>query len=520
MTHQPSLRGGGLFLSLFGALLLLGAFSAPLFAADHGQIAVIADTNGKILPATTLGCGMKYPNTLCVPQAGLAFYASHPDNYDILIVFTTKAISAIEKTGYPLVADAKGIGQDTTPWSYKDFGSKGRLIQGVTLGSLPSMPDDPEGIFTGGIPVSGLEIAGHEIGHHWLAYANVNHGDGSGNLDIIRGHRSEGETQTTITHWSCWFNSNSVMYGGMLTDNGDGTFTDVNGPRKYSQLDQYLMGLRRPDEVDPMFYVKVNYGIYGCADWPQARGVAHTIEGERVDFPIGDVIRALGARQPATSPCHYKVAFALVHPPNNPPTEADLAKVERYRAQLEPWYASATDGRGSLDTRLDGCGTGTASCPGKPSLQCGAAADGDDDGEEEADSDGARVCPPGVKRCTGDTLEECASDGLAWQTVENCGAGLCQGDACLEAEREADGDSAEREAAAEADSDLTEQDSEKDAAFENEDSVSEQDRDTLTPPEEKSGSGSGCQGNSGAFKGWLLLFALAFGLVRRSSRAF
>ena len=433
VTKGPQSMDTHLFKALLvAAMTLAGLFAASPVSADSydaGQIAVIEDATGQILPLGMCSNFM-YPNSLCLPPAGTAFYATHPDNYDILIFVTNKAIAASEKVGYPLQADVKGIGQDTVPWSYLHFGSAGRLLQGVSLGSLATMPDDPEGIFSE-IPISGLEVIGHEIGHHWLAYANIDLNDGRGNLDIIRGHREEG----TITHWSCWFNSDSVMYGGMLTDNGDGSFTDINGPRKYSQLDQYLMGLRSPEEVDPMYYVEAGGGLYGCPDWPLARGVAHTISGDRVDFTMADVTRALGARNPVTSPCHYKVGFVFVHSPGTPPSAEDLAKVERYRTALETWYAFATDNRGSLDTRLDGCGTGTLQCPGQPSPQCGVSVDGDDD------TDLPQQCTPQATRCNNNRLERCNADGSAWTLAEDClfGGGTCENDACVYA----DGDAAE-----------------------------------------------------------------------------
>jgi hypothetical protein len=377
-------RGAGVALAAAAAFSL--AYAGGAGAEDVGQISVIEDTDGRMLPAMGICSNFLYPNGLCIPFAGQAFYASHPDSYDILVFTTNKNLLASEKVGYPLQADVRGIGQDTVPWSYAHFGSGGRLLQAVSLGSVQSMPDDPEGIFSY-VPISGLEVVGHEIGHHWMAYANIDLGDGRGVLDIIRGHGESG----TITHWSCRFNSDSVMYGGMLTDNGDGTFTDLSGPRKYSQLDQYLMGLRRSDEVDPMWYVTDGVSPYGCADWPQARGVAHDIAGERVDFTMEDVIRAMGARDPAVSPCHYKAAFVFVHRPGEHPSAGDLEKFERYRAALESWYAMATDDRGSLDTRLDGCGTGTPQCPGEPSPQCAVVPD--EDGTVEGGEDAVGDTP-------------------------------------------------------------------------------------------------------------------------------
>jgi len=392
LDRSPGWSGRAAVVAATSLVALLAA--VPRAAADDvGQIAVIEDTTGKILPATGLCSNFLYPNALCSPQAGIAFYASHPDAYDMLVFLTNKGVPVSEKAGYPLKADVDGIGQDSTPWRTAHFGSPGRLMHAVDLGSVQSLPDDPEGIFAGSVPMSGIEVVGHEVGHRFMSYASVNHDDGVGNRDIIRGHLDSG----TGVHWSCWLSSDSVMYGGMFTDHGDGTFTDVNGPRKYSQLDQYLMGLRQPDEVDPMYYVIVGGSIYGCADPPLARGVAHDITGVRVDFPIDDVIRALGVRSPATSPCHYKIGFVFVHATGNPPAAGDLEKVDRYRAALETWYAWATDGRGSLDTRVDGCGIGTAQCPGSPSAQCLNPPDGgvEDGGANDGGATGDGGGPAG-----------------------------------------------------------------------------------------------------------------------------
>jgi hypothetical protein len=378
-------RNAGAVLAAAAMVAALGA--APrAAAADVGQIAVIEDTTGKILPASGMCGNLMYPHALCVPQAGQAFYATHPDAYDYLVFLTNKAVAISEKAGYPLKAGVAGIGQDSTPWSYTHFGSAGRLQHAVDLGSVQSLPDDPEGIFTGSVPYSGLEVLGHELGHRYMSYASIDLGDGFGSRDIIRGYLNSSAT----VHWSCWLSSDSVMYGGMFTDHGNGTFTDVNGPRKYSQLDQYLMGLRTTAEVDPMYYVVVNGSITGCPDPPLARGVAHDVTGVRTDFSIDDVIRALGARSPATSPCHLKVGFVFAHAAGNPPSPGDLAKVELYRTAIETWYAQATDQRASLDTSLDGCGIGTAGCPGAPSPQCTNPPDGGiyDAGQSDGPTDG------------------------------------------------------------------------------------------------------------------------------------
>lgn len=349
-----------------------------LQAADIGEIAIVEDSDGTILPAGGFCSNFAYPRGLCLPPAGQAFYQNHPDEYDVLIFTTSKVLNSMydSKACAPLKADIGGIGWDSTPWTYPQLGSGGRLFAAVVLGSLSTMPDDPQGIFHYP-PIRGVEVVGHEIAHRWLAYVKVDHDDGNGPRDILRGSLDE---TSPGNHWSCWFNTGgSIQYGAILTDNGDGTFTDRPGPRRFSPLDQYLMGLRDPEDVGPMYYVRVGYSLNGCGDLPGPYNSESTFEGERIDFTIDDIIRANGPRTPERSPCHLKVGFVLVHPTGEPPNQTDIDKMEAYRAALEVWWDEASDGRGSLDTSLTGCGGGSDSCKGAPSPHCKIDTDGDQD---------------------------------------------------------------------------------------------------------------------------------------------
>lgn len=386
---------------LLSALLLFLPWRYQAEASEH--IAVIEDGANQILPAAGFCPNIFYPRGICLPQAGQAFFTKHPDEFDALIFVTTKVLGGLvdNKAAAPLKSDIGGIGWDTGPYHYQDLGSDGRLMVAVTLGSLSSLPDNPLEHFTYP-PIRGLEVAAHEIAHRWLSYIMVDLGDGQGSRDILRDYPNNGPGN----HWSCWFNTKgSIQYGGILSDNGDGSYTDTPAQRRFSQLDQYLMGIRPPEEVDPMWYVRVGYSLHGCADLPGAPGSTSTFEGERVDFTIDDVIRAMGPRTPSVSPCHLKVGFALVHPPGQAPSHADLEKMDAYRLALQNWWDQASDGRGSLDTRLDGCGTGTAGCSGQASPQCEATPDGDGiiDGDEAVDGDDS---PDGDMAIDGDLVPD------------------------------------------------------------------------------------------------------------------
>ncbi|RJO69653.1 MAG: hypothetical protein C4523_05925 [Myxococcales bacterium] len=378
---------------------------APLaWAEDVGDIAVFEDVTGQIMPAAGFCANVAYPRGLCLPPAGQAFFRDHPDNYDVLVVATNKTLNPMfdPKAAAPLNADIKGIGLDTCPWRYQDLGSAGRLINAVALGWLAGMPENPDDLYRWP-PIRGVEVIAHEIAHRWFAYLAVDHGDGQGSRDILRASYND-DSGTIGVHWSSWFNTDgSIEYGGILTDNGDGTFTNVVGPpRIFNRLDQYLMGILPPEEVGPLWYVRVGYSLHGGPDMME--DPVTVFSGERVDFGIEDIVRANGPRVPASSPCHLKVAFAIAYPPGLYPSQSDFDKLNRYRLALEEYWIQASDGRGSLDTRLDGCGEGTETCPGEPSPHCF---------QEPAD------CEDGERRCNGLTLVQLCRNSH-WVTVQTC----------------------------------------------------------------------------------------------------
>ncbi len=336
--------------------------------ADQSKIAIITDFVGDMLPANGTCAGLGMPRGICIGNAGKAFYSIYPDEYDALVFMTTKNLTGANdpKQAYVTKADIKGINYTSPFGNPGQVGSAGKLMVAAVIGSLASMPDDPLLPFST-IPVAGVEVLAHEIAHRWLAYVDIDLGDGSGKSGILR----QSVNDEPWNHWSSWFNTEgSIQYGGTLTDNGDGTFTDNFGVRKFGPLDQYLMGIRQKEEVGPMYFVRVGYSLYGSPDDVGYPGTSRDYEGEKVDFTIDDIIRANGEREPATSPCHLKVGFVLVHPANIPPTQFELDKVEAYRVALEDWWEKATDGRGTIDTDVNRCGKGTEQCPGVAAFGC------------------------------------------------------------------------------------------------------------------------------------------------------
>jgi hypothetical protein len=223
---------------------------------------------------------------------------------------------------------------------------------------LGKLPDDPDGQFMA-LPgvrhgLTAIEIVGHEMGHHWLMAVDYDLGQGSQTL--LRGHDDDGPN----LHYSARVDTRSVMYGSCIQDHEDGTFTQCGcGDRKYNSLDQYLMGLRPPAEVDPLFLVDDGSGQGDPSIPLEAGKCLDPIAGTRVDVEVDDVIRAMGPRtEPDPKSC-WRVGFVLVTAGGIPALDSEITKWDTYRVRFESWFSWATDDRGRLVTTLE---PGTA-CP-------------------------------------------------------------------------------------------------------------------------------------------------------------
>ncbi|MFA6033373.1 MAG: hypothetical protein WC889_10780, partial [Myxococcota bacterium] len=135
----------------------------------------------------------------------------------------------------------------------------------------------------------------------------------------------------------------------------------------YSELDQYLMGIRTPGEVDEsqLFIVNTGDPTFGNASIPIAHGKNVQETGTKMYFTMDDVIAANGPRDPEREPCHWKTAFVLIYPEGQTVQQLKplVDKLEVYRKRWEEYYDWATSHRGSMDTTLSGHGPGTPTCP-------------------------------------------------------------------------------------------------------------------------------------------------------------
>jgi uncharacterized protein (TIGR03437 family) len=291
---------------------------------------------------------------LDVAAAAQRFYLNHDDNYDFLVLFNNFSLAPGNNAfAYEMNVrnEVLGIGSllaDNPVLDFGlEFGSRRRLASFLNMGPLSSYPSDPAQKILGLGENNTLSVMGQEAGHRFLAYVQV--------VDPVSSLPSRELLGRDFAHWSFFYNSEaSVVEGNRIEDRGAAVtprFLTVEAVTHYSPLDQYIMGLRAPEEVPPSFVV-VNSSAPFSPSSPPTVGVS--FNGERRDIPLDLIVAAEGPRVPesAVSQKRFTFAFVLLVRDGTTPSAQDLQKLEAIRTQWQTFFEQAVDHRGTADTSL------------------------------------------------------------------------------------------------------------------------------------------------------------------------
>jgi hypothetical protein len=312
-----------------------GSAVGGLTAVDFAQASAVTGT-GALVESFRDRDGL---DTLAVARK---FYATHGDDYQQLIVYTSRrlvpaGVFAFEQTVHNTDAGIGARQDDLTA----EYGSRGRLESFITMDLIGKYPDDVNQRFLG--EDSTLSVLAHEVGHRWLANARFR--DGATISTELLG-RDE-------VHWSFFMDTDgSHLEGNDIAPQADGRFRTSGASLRYSALDQYLMGMRDASEVPPFFFVRSPTGTDTDPGQEPATGV--TFGGTLKDVTIADVVAAIGDRNPRGTPWArpFREAFIYVSV-GGPADPANIAKVERIRAAWPAFFAQSVEGRGSVDPTLN-----------------------------------------------------------------------------------------------------------------------------------------------------------------------
>jgi hypothetical protein len=341
VTAQATLLPDGSVEMKFGDATNIGEAIVGISPGPTTDIALVDLTSGSGSGAGAIVERFAQANSIDTFAVAKKFYATHPDNYDQILLWTDQ----------PLIRDAfayelniknevRGIGQDIFDISSLT-GSGGQLRSLVVMDWLGKYPDDPATKFLG--ENNTLSVLGQEVGHRWLAYVLFRDRTGT---------RSNALLGRDDAHWSFFFDSDaSVMEGNDIEDLGGGQFRTTDAVKRYSRLDQYLMGAIPPSSVPTFFYVESPNSTKVRGDAPL---INVSFTGTRRDVLVDDIIAVNGPRIPSSNDTAkvHRQAFIYIVSNGRTADSGQIAKLDRFRSSWETFFAAATENRMTANTRL------------------------------------------------------------------------------------------------------------------------------------------------------------------------
>ena len=186
----------------------------------------------------------------------------------------------------------------------------------------------------------GLLLFAHEFTHHWTAWASYGR---SGEVEALTGDPCQCHWRWDL-HLPAAFpwdedevGARSLMGGRYWRDNGNGTFTPLNGywGGGHSWLDLYMMGLARADEVPDMFIVRPD-------------------TGDKEIVSIEQVVAVEGSRIPSAEEAQkdFNAAFVYLLAPGQTADPEMLRLHAEYRDKVIEHWSHVTGGRSRMTTTV------------------------------------------------------------------------------------------------------------------------------------------------------------------------
>ncbi|MFL6212566.1 MAG: hypothetical protein ACJ74J_01600 [Blastocatellia bacterium] len=286
---------------------------------------------------------------LDLPALMRAFYSAHTDEVDTAFIWADFAYDNGLGVAHSFNVrnDIQGIGLRGFDRGAL-YGSPSRLSTVITMGNQSDWPADPQANMAG--LNSAVSIVCHELGHRWLTYVQLD----AANPDALLGRDD--------SHWSFFVDTrtneagsfSSLMEGNAWRDGGGSIFTTSETAINYfSRLDQYLMGLRPPEEVPPFTYLETD-AVSRELLRQKSPVSGYSVSALKRTGRIEQIIEREGPRLPdATSaPKSFRVAFILLTDAGAQPSATTLQKMSAYRDALMRYFSIATDRLASLDAAL------------------------------------------------------------------------------------------------------------------------------------------------------------------------
>lgn len=288
-----------------------------------------------------------YPSPL-VDEAALfhRFYTHFPDEFFQLVYFTNfnQAMNGAFAYEKNIKNDVTGIGLGTFDGS-SSFGSNGVLESLCNMNNLDVWASADPAARVFGKGNNFLTIMGQESGHRWGAF--VTYGPSHSNLILGR----------SDAHWSYYADlDHSSLEGGDWVATGGNNYSCPTTIDYFSEIDEYLMGLRTPNEVKDFFYISSASNNLSTARSVGTPLQGATATGAFVPVTVEDIITSEGPRTPVVADEEHvlRQGFIFLIKQGTTPSQAQLDKIALFRKTWENYFEKSVDGRAALNTSLSG----------------------------------------------------------------------------------------------------------------------------------------------------------------------
>ncbi|MFN7974689.1 MAG: PKD domain-containing protein [Acidobacteriota bacterium] len=300
---------------------------------DFGNIAAMENDGSLIIG-----------NFVNIAEVTKRFIDTHPDQYDEINVLTE--FDSNDPTVYAYYAliynDVQGIG-GLYDYRTSNYGlPPNAFVQGsVNMQTLAYWPSNN----------TYIAVMGQEAEHRFAARIELPDQSACANsAGYLLGR--------DCAHWSFYNETyGSVMEGNLWTEGPAGHFTTSAPFSTYSELDEYLMGLRLDTAVvQPMFVLTNPTNCSANCPPPGAPPTnGFSCDATKNIYTMGDIVTAYGARVPDanTSKKTFRQAWIMITDQGAyPPQAASLTRYDTIRTQWETYFNTETNGLGNMDTRL------------------------------------------------------------------------------------------------------------------------------------------------------------------------
>jgi len=322
-----------------------GRAGAIVQEVDFSAVPIDGEINDKLFESFT---ATLLP-TVDVVAIFKKFYETHDDIYDQIILMPNfnHLNGLLPGAGaFHLSVSSSVQGINVSPRDISSlYGSAGRLKSYLYMNRLGNWSIDP--FARGSNGNSFLTVMGQESGHRWNSFLRFD--KGSGVSDLLLGR--------ALAHWSTFlgFELSSTMDGGNnWVEIAPNTYENKSFVDYFSNLDQYAMGFRAPEEVPPFFYISSASNNTLAARTPGTVPPGTLAFGTRVEVTIEEVIAAEGPRIPARDSAQkdYHQAFILLVQLGTLPSNFQINQLQLYMDEWRKYWVIATDGRSTMSTDL------------------------------------------------------------------------------------------------------------------------------------------------------------------------